>query len=321
MGKNVSETDMKLYFAPMEGVTTMHFRRVHAAMFPGADRYYAPFISPTSDHRFTPREVREIGRENNTGIDLVPQILTKSAEDFLWCASGLADMGYGEVNLNLGCPSATVTAKGKGAGLLRTPEALERLLDGIFAKAEIPVSIKTRIGYAAPEEWEALLALYSRYPIAELIVHCRTREELYGGEPHRGAFSRAREALSVPLCYNGNLFTVEDVRDFEKVEPGAQGVMLGRGAAEDPALFRRLRGGAPCTREELRAFHDTLYEMYTAEYGRLNAMRRMKELWSCLLYRFEDAGEIRRKMMRTKDTGVFDECVAAALDRLALTDA
>ena len=307
---------MKYYFAPMEGVTTVHYRRVHAALFPGADRYYAPFISPTSDHRFTPRELREVGMEHNAAFPFVPQILTKSAEDFLWCAAGLADMGYKEVNLNLGCPSATVTAKGKGAGLLRTPDALKRLLDGIFARAEIAVSVKTRIGYADAAEWEALLALYARYPIAELIVHARTREEMYAGEPHAEAFARARETLTVPLCYNGNLFTPDDVAGA----PVSDAMMLGRGAAWDPALFRRLRGGAPCSRAELRAFHTELYALYRAEYGRVNAMRRMKELWSYLLHRFAGAEDIRKKMMRTKDVGVFDECVAAALDRLPMID-
>ena len=311
---------MRACFGPMEGVTTVQFRRVHASMFPGADRYYMPFISPTSDHRFTPRELREVGPENNAGISVVPQILTKSAEDFLWAADGLARMGYREVDLNLGCPSATVTAKGKGAGLLRTPDALDRMLDTIFSRAEVAVSVKTRIGYSDPAEWEALLGIYGRYPIAELIVHCRTRQEMYAGSAHREAFSRAREALSCPLCYNGNLFTPEDVLAFETVEPDTHSVMLGRGAACDPALFRRLRGGGAASREELRAFHRTLSEAYRSEYGRLNAMRRMKELWNYLLSRFGETGEVRKTMMRTKDTDVFDDCVERIFGECPLID-
>ena len=160
----------------------------------------------------------------------------------------------------------------------------------------------------------------NRYPIAELIVHCRTRQEMYAGPAHREAFSRAREELSCPVCYNGNLFTPEDVLAFETVEPGTQSVMLGRGAAGDPALFRRLRGGAAASREELRAFHDTLIEAYRSEYGRLNAMRRMKELWNYLLSRFEETGEARKTMMRTKDTGVFDECVERVFGECPLID-
>ena len=311
---------MKAYFAPMEGVTTAQYRRVHAAMFPGADRYYMPFISPTADHRFTPRELRQVLPEHNEGVPVVPQILTKSAEDFLWCAAGLAEMGYTQVDLNLGCPSATVTAKGKGAGLLRTFDLLERLLDGIFAGAEVAVSVKSRIGYTDPAEFERLLALYARYPIAELVLHCRTREEMYAGEPHREAFRRAREVLSCPVCYNGNLFTAQDADAFVRAEPGTEAVMIGRGAACDPALFRRLRGGPPASREELRAFHEALYAVYRAEYGRVNGMRRMKELWNYLLRRFDGAEEVRKRMMRTKDVGVFDECAAEALDRLRLID-
>ena len=311
---------MKAYFGPMEGVTTVQFRRVHASMFPGADRYYMPFISPTSDHRFTPRELRQITPENNAGVCAVPQILTKSAEDFLWAADGLACMGYREVDLNLGCPSATVTAKGKGAGLLRTPDVVEKLLDGIFARPPLPVSVKTRIGYSDPDEFPALLELLCRYPVAELTIHCRTRKEMYAGAVHWEAFSRAREVLSCPLCYNGNLFTPEDVSAFGSVEPGTPAVMLGRGAACDPALFRRLRGGSAATREELRAFHDTLSEAYRSEYGRLNGMRRMKELWNYLLSRFEDTGALRKTMMRTKDTDVFDGCVERVFGECPLKD-
>ena len=110
---------MKYYFAPMEGITTHVFRQVHSRLFPGADRYYTPFFSPTSDHLFTPRELRELSPENNRGAAVVPQILSKCAEDIVWASEGLRDMGYEMFNLNLGCPSATVTAKGKGAGLLQ----------------------------------------------------------------------------------------------------------------------------------------------------------------------------------------------------------
>lgn len=311
---------MKITFGPMEGVTTVQFRRVHAAMFPGADRYYMPFISPTSDHRFTARELREIMPENNLPAHAVPQILTKNAEDFLWCAAGLDDMGYEEVNLNIGCPSATVTAKGKGSALLRTWDSLERLLDGIFAGTKTAVSVKTRIGWADPADAGHLFELLLRYPIAELILHCRTAREMYSGTPHREAYALAKETLSCPICYNGDLFTEKDVSDFIKDEPGTDAVMLCRGAACDPALFRKIRGGGPASREELREFHNALYDEYRSAYGRLNGMRRMKELWSYLLHCFENTDDARKTMMRTKDTDVFDECVERVFAQCPLED-
>ena len=120
---------MRYDFAPMEGITGFLFRQLHHQYFPGVDRYYIPFLSPTQDHTFTPRELREVLPENNQGLEVVPQLLTKSPEDFLWAAGELSAMGYQTVNLNLGCPSGTVVAKGKGAGMLRCPEDLDRFLD------------------------------------------------------------------------------------------------------------------------------------------------------------------------------------------------
>ena len=311
---------MKLYFAPMEGVTTVFYRQAHSALFGGADRYYSPFISPTAEHLLTPRELRELGWENNKGIPLVPQLLTKSADDFLWAVSALAEMGYEEINLNLGCPSATVTAKGKGSALLRSADGLAVFLDGIFARAEVAVSVKTRIGYYDPEEFPRLLEVFNRYPIAELILHCRTRQEMYAAPPHYEAFALALRESRAPLCFNGSLFTPADCAAFALRWPGQDSVMSGRGAARDPALFRRVKGGPPASRQELEAFHRELYAAYTAEYGRLNGMRRMKELWNYLFDRFEGGEELRKKMMRTKDVGVFEECVAAALSRLPLKE-
>jgi len=312
---------MQYYFAPMEGVTTYLFRQVHHRLFGGPDRYYTPFFSPTSDHVFTPRELREIGPESNARIRVVPQILTKNADDFLWAAAGLADMGYEEVNLNLGCPSATVTAKGKGAGLLRTPAALDAMLERIFSRAEISVSVKSRIGYADAAEFPALLAIFNRYPIAELTLHCRTRQEMYAGAVHYEAYELARRESRARLCFNGDLFTPEDLATFARRYPDAPAAALARGAAEDPALFRRVRGGPAADREELRQFHGELYEAYCAAYGRLNGMRRMKELWHYLIARFTGAEELRKKIARTKDPAVFEDSVAAVFRTLPLKDA
>ena len=127
---------MELYYAPLEGINGPEYRRIHRRHFSGVDKYYAPFISPTQDHRFTPKELRNLSPDNNKGHTLVPQLMTKNVEDFLWASGELFQMGYDEVNLNLGCPSGTVVAKGKGAGMLRDPEWLNEFLYQIYRKAE-----------------------------------------------------------------------------------------------------------------------------------------------------------------------------------------
>ena len=150
--------------APLEGLTGRQFRKVHQSCFPGADRYYMPFLSPAQGHVFSQKELRELDPDYNRGIPVIPQLLTRRVEDFVWAAGELAAMGYREVNLNLGCPSGTVTAKGKGAGFLGRLEELERFLDEIFAHSPLPISIKTRLGVQEAEEFEAILQLYSAPP-------------------------------------------------------------------------------------------------------------------------------------------------------------
>ena len=170
---------MRFDFAPMEGVTDYVFRAIHHRYFPGIDRYFAPFLSPTMDGRFTGKKGKDVLPENNTGLDLVPQLLTKRPEDFHWAAQALADLGYTQVDLNLGCPSGTVVAKGKGSGLLADLSALEAFLDGIFEQTPLEISIKTRLGMRDPEEFPALLELFNRYPVQELTVHARVRADFY----------------------------------------------------------------------------------------------------------------------------------------------
>ena len=141
---------MKYYFAPMEGITDHIFRTIHHRYFPGIDKYFTPFFSPTVDGRFPPRDKRDFLPEANAGVPVVPQLLTRHGADFLWAAHALADMGYKEVNLNLGCPSGTVVAKGKGSGMLTDLEALEAFFDEVFAESPIAVSVKTRLGRYDP---------------------------------------------------------------------------------------------------------------------------------------------------------------------------
>lgn len=273
---------MTLDFAPMEGITGRDLREVHAACFPGVDRYWLPFLTPAANHCFTPRQRRDLEPGPLGFARLVPQVLTRDPADFLWAARELGELGYAEVNLNLGCPSGTVVGKGKGAGMLRSPEELDRFLEAVFSAAPIPVSVKTRIGLESPAEWERLLPVLARYPIRELCVHPRTRREMYKGRVHFEAFREAAARLPFPLRYNGNLFTPAAVQRVEAACPGISGVMIGRGLLADPALIARCRGGHR-DREALIAFHEELAARYLAAMHPDGAvLPKFKELWMYL---------------------------------------
>lgn len=278
--------DIKLYAAPMEGLTGYIWRRAQREMFGGVDKYFTPFLSPNGNLTFQRKELDEVTQGER---DTVPQLLTNRGDYFVWAARELYAMGYREVNFNLGCPSGTVTAKHKGAGLLAYPEELERCLDEIFgALPEMRVSIKTRIGKNDPAEWPRLLDIYARYPVAELIVHPRLQKEFYRGVVHRDAFDAALARRQDVPVYNGDLFTAADVAAFCRQYPQVDAVMVGRGLIADPALGRRLRGGAPASRQELTAFHDRLLADYRQRLsGDTPVLHRMRELWNYLSGSFE----------------------------------
>ena len=308
-------------FAPLDGITKVVFRRVWAAHFGGADRYFIPFFSPTDQHILTDRDRREIDPANNGGLPLVPQVMTCRAKDFLWAAEVVADMGYTEVNLNLGCPSGTVTAKGKGASFLAKPEELDRFFDQVFSKVRMPVSVKTRLGIQEPEEFARLLEIYNRYPIACLTIHARVQKEKYRGPVHLDAFAQALAESRNPVCYNGDLRTAAEVEALSQRFPSVEAVMIGRGAVADPALLRKLRGGPAATKEELQAFTQDLYRAYQAFYGQVGtAAQRMREVWFYLIHLFENADRLNKKLRRFKNPGEYESVEAAIFRDLSLRD-
>ena len=305
--------------APLDGITKVVFRRVHYAMFGGPDRYFIPFFSPTDQHILTQRDRRELDAANNGPMPLVPQVMTRRAEDFLWAAEVLADLGYSEVNLNLGCPSGTVTAKGKGSGFLAHPEELDRFFDQVFSAIKQPVSVKTRLGYETPEEFYHLLEIYNRYPIVNLTIHPRIRKEKYRGPIHYDVFAWAVAQSRNPVCYNGDLLTVEDCTAFAQNFPAVEAVMIGRGAVADPALFRKIRGGAAATRRELEAFTAELYRQYREFYGQPQpAAQRMKEVWFYLIHLFENGDKLDKKLRRSRGPAAYEAIEAEIFQTLSL---
>ena len=306
---------MRYYFAPMEGLTDSIYRRLHHKHFGGVDRYYMPFISPTPHRTLTPREARELPPAASEPFTAIPQLLTKSSEDFL-CAAGVCrDLGYEEVNLNIGCPSGTVTAKGKGSGMLRDPDSLDRFLEEIYSAAPLPISVKTRLGFADPEEFPRLLEIFNRYPICELTVHPRVRQDFYNGSVNMAAFRHCLENSKVPVCFNGNLCSVSQIEAFHKEFPQVEAVMLGRGLAGDPGML--LPGGT--TAEALEAFMEDLLCTYEQAFGGArNAMFRLKENWHLLLCRFEGAEKLGKQLRKTTDIGEFRTITKQILHTLPL---
>jgi len=288
---------MDIRSAPLESLTDTVFRRVHHRLFGGVEKYYIPFVSPTSHHCFPPREMRAIAPENNAGVPVVPQVMTRYPEHFTWAAQEMRDRGYDEVNLNIGCPSGTVTAKGKGSALLREPDVLRAFLDEIFTQAPLPISIKTRIGFNAPEEWGALLEILRQYPMKELIIHPRIRTQFYKGEVYPEAFQLAAET-GLLLVYNGDLFDQPACLALQEKYPGMP-MMLGRGLLANPALPRQLKGGAPLSVEDVARYHDALEKEYSAIYPKDQVHCKMRGIMKHVACCFERPEKMAKMIAKT----------------------
>ena len=334
---------MKIYFAPMEGITGYVFRNAYAACYGGIDSYYTPFISNPSLNQI---ELHDVQPEHNKGIRLIPQVLTNRVDYFVIIAKKLKYFGYDEVNLNLGCPSGTVVAKNRGSGLLREPKELDKLLYEIFEASPLPVSVKCRIGISSEVEWEDILEVLLKYPMAELIIHPRLQKDFYKGDVHREAFNFAYRKIkesgsdrSLRLCYNGDIQTPEDYRALIRDYPEIDSVMLGRGLLWNPELAEqivRTSDDSSSTTESfaslrmtespestvssgitaapdiprLRLFLDLLYENYKAEMSREGpALMKLKELWSYLALYIKKTPQEMRPLWKTKTLAEYRDVV------------
>ena len=319
---------MHIYFAPLEGITTYPYRNLHHKYFGGVEKYFTPFLAPGPEQGMSVKEMRDVLPENNAGVPVVPQILTNRAGDFLLASKKLSEMGYREINLNLGCPSGTVTAKKKGSGFLLYPDDLDRFFDEVFSDAavrngEFLVSIKTRIGKNEVEEWPELMQVYNRYPIQELTVHPRIQKEFYKGTPHLDVFTDILKESRNPVVYNGDLFTVEKVKEFREKFPTVGTVMIGRGLIRNPALAEMILQEETEPEADIlpriREFHDALFEHYRETMsGDRNLLFRMKDLWSYMLAEVPDSEKLAKKIRKSQHV---PEYLAAVEEVFARWDA
>ncbi len=296
---------MELYFAPLEGITTKTYRTTHAEIFGDCDAYYAPFITPTDNEKLSLKTIRDILPELNNGINLKVQVLSNTRASFQKFTDKISALGYDEVNLNLGCPSNTVCKKGRGAAFLKNPDELDRFLCEIFSNTNFKISIKTRLGFYSNQEFEHLLSIYKKYPLSLLIVHPRTREQLYKGLPDMDSFTYASSEFGGKLCYNGNINTFKDYVNLTEKYKNISSVMIGRGAIANPAIFREIKGGKPLSTEELINFTDALIEKYIPLLGSdVYTLHKLKEIWLYTITNFPQEKKIA-KLIR-KATKLYD---------------
>lgn len=314
---------MKFYLAPLEGITGYIFRNaIHEYYGEGVDKYFTPFLMPHTKCSFNTKEKNDISPENNKDRTTIVQVLTNSSEDFLFISKDIMELGYNEININLGCPSGTVASKKRGAGFLDIPDKLDQFLYEIFEKKDdsLKISLKTRIGIDEPEEFYDLLNIYNKYHLEELIIHPRVLKEYYKGKPHKDIFAYAIEHSKNPLVYNGDINSVEDYQKLIE-EMGTPdiftGVMCGRGVLQNPALITELHRYDTVGEKEksfdwnqFRLFHNRLRNEYmTTMSGDVNVLYKMKEIWAYMIVLFPGCEKQAKAIRKATRLSEYDAAV------------
>lgn len=292
---------MKFYLAPMEGITGHIYRNSYEKYFHNIDKYFTPFIVPNQSVSLKTKELKDLLPQNNKGLNIVPQILTNDAEGVILTANKLKQLGYEEINLNLGCPAGTVVSKKRGSGFLAYPEELDKFLDEIYKIDNMKISIKTRLGKERADEFYKLIEIYNKYPLEELIIHPRTREDFYGNTPNLEVFKDALKLSKHSICYNGDIFTLNSYNKIINEFPEVNKVILGRGILANPGLIGEIKNNEFANKEIIKMFHDEIFEKYTILLNEdKNAMYRMKELWGYMSHIFTNNKKYYKKIKKAQ---------------------
>jgi tRNA-dihydrouridine synthase len=302
-----------VYFAPFQGITTHIFRKVYAKHFQGVDKLYTPYFSNFEPgHALSAVKMRSLQNRAESGIEVVPQVLSKSAEEILWLAQVCEQLGFRELNWNLGCPYPQVANKKRGSGMLPYPGMVDAILEQVMKSTGIRFSVKCRLGYYSADEAEALLPVFNRYPISELTIHPRIGKQLYSGEADMEAFARISEGLTMPLAYNGDIFSVSDYLRFRTISPETTTLMLGRGLLRDPFLAGLLKGIAQPQNpgEVIREFTEELYQSYRYDRNdNPSVLNALKEYWAYLSFSFDEPVKVFRKIRKSGNFADYEEAI------------
>ena len=296
----------------MRGITTMHYRQAFVRHFQGLDAEMAPFISTVNGEKINPRLLKDVLPENNSGLPLIPQLIGNKADDFVQMATALHDLGYDEINWNLGCPHKPIRRKRRGSGLLPHPGLVDAMLGQTCERSPCRISVKVRLGVADKSELTKLIPVLNRHPLSEVVVHPRTAEQMYTGTVDLDAFEEAFQALEHPVCYNGDIGSLAFFQTLEKRFPEVGRFMLGRGLLANPFLCEEIKNiPSRANRiERIGDFHDELVSRYEAVlHGDHPVLGKMKEFWTYQATHLSNGRKMFKKLKKSQHLATYKAIV------------
>ena len=297
-----------IYLAPIQGFTDFVYRSSYSEVFSHIDAFFIPYIT-VKNNQLPKKYNKEISPENNPQNKVIPQVLVKDANELIFLSKIIEDLGYSEINLNLGCPYPMATNRGKGSGLLPYPEKVNTILESFFEHSKLKLSVKHRAGLISTEEIEKTIPILNKFPLTEVIFHPRVASQLYKGNVSESAFEYACNNLIHPLVYNGDIFTLSDFTNTKQMFPKTQDWMLGRGVLSNPFLPSEIKGYQFSPNDKwnkLNEFHESIFENYSRVMDNPgNVLNKMIQFWSYFSYNFPNQKKVFKSIKKTKNLGNF----------------
>ncbi len=305
---------LTLYSSPLQGFTDFKFRNAYNKYFEGIDFFYSPYIRLNGKLELKKSEERDILPKNNSNLHLIPQIMTRDADEFLFVARYIKDLGYDELNWNLGCPYPMVTKRGMGSGLIKYPDLIDEILDKVLAETDISVSIKIRLGLDSNEEILGVLPVFDKYPLKNIAIHPRIGKQLYKGPVDLDAFQNCLKHSKHKIIYNGDIKTVEDYRNLKERFPSIDTWMIGRGLISDPFLPAMIKNNTleyPDNRLEVFSkFHDTLFDdVQQALSGPSHVNMKMYHYWIYFISSFPNSPKGLKYIKKAQSFNAYRDAV------------
>ena len=307
--------DYTLLSSPLQGFTDFRFRNAQNKLFGGIDTFYSPYIRLNGKMIIKSSYERDLLPENNLDLEVIPQVITNDADEFLFVAKYVRELGYKELNWNLGCPYPMVTKSGMGSGLISNPEKINHVLERAHNESDIIVSMKMRLGYETTEEILDVLPILDKYPIKNIAIHARIGKQLYKGGVHLEAFQQCVDNTKHKLYYNGDITSVTKFQEMQQRFPSIDHWMIGRGLISDPFLPSMIKNNTkeyPENKIELfNTFHDTLYAIYSESLsGSTHILLKMYHLWEYFSATFSDPHKVLKKIKKAQSIRNYEAAVA-----------
>lgn len=307
-----------LLSSPLQGFTDFRFRNAFHKYFGGIDTFYSPYIRMNGKLLIKSSYKRDLALENNDTLEVIPQIMTNSDEEFLFVVKYIQELGYKELNWNLGCPYPMVTKRGMGSGLICNPEKIDHILDRVHSETDITVSMKMRMGYETPEEIQDVFPILDKYPLKNIAIHARIGKQLYKGGVDLESFQNCIDNTKHKLYYNGDITSVAKFKEMQERFPSIDHWMIGRGLIADPFLPSMIKNNSLAypknSMEIFKEFHDTIFEEYDAFLSGPTPIRmKMLGFWEYFSLSFDNPQKVLKKIKKAKNINNYQVAVTEIL--------